>query len=107
VSAAAFYGTTGCSGVWTSTKFNWLALRAIKGQSQARTGSNLVCTDPGSAGHGGVLHGGGRDRFQGIPMISEDGGQNRVASDSLASQLRGKELCSVDLDEGGESVVNL
>jgi hypothetical protein len=31
VSAAAFYGTTGCSGVWDFVKFNWLALRAIEG----------------------------------------------------------------------------
>jgi hypothetical protein len=85
VSAAAFYGATGCSGVWASVKFNWPAPRAIEGQSQARTGSNLVCTDPRSAGHEGVLHGGRRDRFQGIPMISEGGRQNRVASDSLAS----------------------
>ena len=40
-------------------------------------------------------------------MISEDGGQNRVASEPLASQLRDEEQCSVDLDDGGESVVNL
>jgi hypothetical protein len=31
VSAAAFYGTTGCSGVWALVKFNWLAPRAIEG----------------------------------------------------------------------------
>jgi hypothetical protein len=74
---------------------------------EARTLSNLVCTNPRSAGHGGVLCGGGRDRVQGIPMISEGGGPNRVASDSLASQLRDEELCSVDLNEGGESAVNL
>jgi hypothetical protein len=40
-------------------------------------------------------------------MISEGGGPNRVASDSLASQLRDEELCSIDLNEGGESAVNL
>jgi hypothetical protein len=74
---------------------------------EARTLSNLVCTNPRSAGHGGVPCGGGRDRFQGTPMISKGGGPNKVASDSLASQLRDKELCLVDLDEGGESVVNL
>jgi hypothetical protein len=74
---------------------------------EARTLSNLVCTNSRSAGHGGVLCGDGRDRFQGIPMISEGGGPNRVASDSLALQLWDEELCSVDLDEGGESAVNL
>jgi hypothetical protein len=67
----------------------------------------LVGTDPRSAGHGGVLHGGGRDRFQGSPMISEGGGQNRVSSEPLASQLRDEELCLVDLDDGGDSAVNL
>jgi hypothetical protein len=67
----------------------------------------LVGTDPRSAGHGGVLHGGGGDRSQGNPMISDDGGQNRVAGESLASQLRDEEQCSVDLDDGGESAVNL
>jgi hypothetical protein len=30
-----------------------------------------------------------------------------VASESLASQLRDEELCSVDLDDRGESAVNL
>jgi hypothetical protein len=40
-------------------------------------------------------------------MISEGGGQNRVASEPLASQLRDEELCLVDLDDGGESAVNL
>jgi hypothetical protein len=40
-------------------------------------------------------------------MISDDGGQNRVAGESLASQLRDEEQCSVDLDDGGESAVNL
>jgi hypothetical protein len=50
-------------------------------------------TNPRSAGHGGVLHGGGRDRFQGNLMIFEGGGQNRVASEPLASQLRDEELC--------------
>jgi hypothetical protein len=40
-------------------------------------------------------------------MICEGGGQNRVASETLASQLRDKELCSVDLDDVGESAVNL
>ena len=74
---------------------------------EARTLSNLVCTNLRSAGHRGVPCGGRRDRFQGTPMISKGGGPNKVASDSLASQLRDKELCSVDLDEGGESVVNL
>jgi hypothetical protein len=48
---------------------------------EARTLSNLVCTNPGSAGHGGVPCGGGRDRFQGTPVISEGGGPNRVTSD--------------------------
>ena len=38
-------------------------------------------------------------------MISEGGGPNRVASDSLASQLRDEELCLVDLDEGGRERV--
>jgi hypothetical protein len=99
--AAAFYGTIGCSGVWASVKFNWSAPRAIEGQSQARIGSNLACTDPRSAGHGGVFHGSGRNRFKGTPMITKGGGQNRVTSDSLASQRRDEELCSVDLDEGG------
>jgi hypothetical protein len=67
---------------------------------EARTLSNLVCTNPRNASHGGVPCGGG-NRFQGIPVISEGGGPNRVASDSLASQLRDEELCLVDLDEGG------
>jgi hypothetical protein len=74
---------------------------------EAITLSNLVCTNLRSAGHGGVPCGGGRDRFQGTLMISEGGGPNRVASDSLALQLTDEELCSVDMDEGGESAVNL
>ena len=93
MSAAAFYGTTGCSEVWALVKFNCPAPRAIEGQRQARTGSNLVGTNPRSAGHGGVLHGVGRDRFPGNLMIFEGGGQNRVASEPLASQLRDEELC--------------
>jgi hypothetical protein len=73
----------GCFGVWALVKFNWLTPRAIEGQSHARTGSNLACTDLRSAGHEGVLHSGGRNRFKGIPLITEDGGQNREASDFL------------------------
>jgi hypothetical protein len=62
---ATFYETIGCSGVWASVKFNWPAPRAIEGQSQARTRSNLARTEPRSAGHGGVLHGGAKDREEG------------------------------------------
>jgi hypothetical protein len=44
-----------------------------------------VSTNPRRAAHEEVLHGGRRDRSQGNPMISDDGGQNRVASEPLAS----------------------
>jgi hypothetical protein len=50
--------------VWASVKFNWPAPREIEGQSQSRT-SNLARTDPRSAGHGGILHGGAKDREEG------------------------------------------
>jgi hypothetical protein len=62
----AFYGTIRCSGVWASVKFNWPAPRAIEGQSQARTKNNLARIDSMSAGHGGVLHSGAKDREEGI-----------------------------------------
>ena len=71
MSAAPFYGTTGCSEVWALVKFNWPTPRAIEGQRQARIGSNLVGTNPRSAGHGGVLHGGAKNREEGICGICE------------------------------------
>jgi hypothetical protein len=37
-------------------------LRAIGDQRQTRTGSNLIDTDPRSAGHGGVLLGGAKNK---------------------------------------------
>jgi hypothetical protein len=73
--AAAFYGTTRCSGERAVVKFNWPAPRAIAGQRKARTESNLVGTNPRSAGHGGVLHGGVKNREEGICGLCEFSGE--------------------------------
>jgi hypothetical protein len=48
---AAFYRASVCSGDGLRPNFNWLALRAIGDQTQTRTRSNLINTDPKSAGH--------------------------------------------------------
>jgi hypothetical protein len=48
---AAFYRASVRSGDGLRPNFNWLALRAIGDQTQTRTRSNLINTDPKSAGH--------------------------------------------------------
>jgi hypothetical protein len=57
-----FYKASACSGEGLRSDFNWSVLRAIGDQRQTRTGSNLIDTDPRSAGHGGVLLGGAKNK---------------------------------------------
>jgi hypothetical protein len=63
---AAFYRARVRFGDGLRSSFNWSVLRAKGDQRQTRTGSNLVDTDPRSAGHEGVLHGGARTEERGI-----------------------------------------
>jgi hypothetical protein len=81
--AVAFYETTGCFGGRAIVKFNWPAPIAIVGQRQARTGSNLVGTNPRSAGHGGVLHDSAKNREEGICGLCEFSGEIELITQVL------------------------
>jgi hypothetical protein len=63
---AAFYSARVCSGDGLRPNFNLPHPRAIRDQILTETGSNLIITDPRSAGHEGVLHDGARTEERGI-----------------------------------------
>jgi hypothetical protein len=72
---AAFYRAGACSGERLWPNFNWSVLRAIGGYKQARAGRNWEVTNPKSADHGGVLHGGVKNREEGICGLREFSGE--------------------------------
>jgi hypothetical protein len=61
----AFYRAGACSGERLRPNFNWSVLRAIGGYKRARAGSNWEVTNPKSAEHGEVLHGGVKNMEKG------------------------------------------
>ena len=71
----AFYRAGACSGERLRPNFNWSVLRAIGGYKRARTGSNWEVTNPKSVDHGGVLHGGVKNREEGICGLREFSGE--------------------------------
>jgi hypothetical protein len=71
----AFYRAGVCSGERLRPNFNWSVLRAIGGYKRARTGSNWEVTNPKSVDHGGVLHGGVKNREEGICGLREFSGE--------------------------------
>jgi hypothetical protein len=57
-----FYRTSVCSGERLRPNFNWPVPRAIGGYKRVKTENNWEITNPQSADHGGVLHGGAKNR---------------------------------------------
>jgi hypothetical protein len=84
---AAFYRAGACSGERLQPNFNWLALRAIGGYNQARTGSNLIDTDPRSAGHGELDFAAFFNQFGGNPKLGSCGGRSELRVGSLDARL--------------------